>query len=539
MKKTLLSLLFILLAAACWSPPEPSRGEVDVLRIGMRRAPDSLNPYLSTSAEGEMISYRLFPSLFREQPVFEDGLPRLEPYLVKRYTWDETGTSLELELRQDWNWSDGRPISADDVAYSFSLQNHPDIPWFASSSKALIKDWQVLDSLRLRVSFSRPSPFHLLNLNEGVIVPKHHFETVAVSAWAEKDWTKDLVVFGPYRVAEVIPGERLILQRISEGPDLGIAVVRDKQTLYRLLLNQELDFAWQLPVERREDIQARLEPVFFNDLSYAFIGWNPIQPDRFRENPPQNRADLQRLLAEAPHPLFSDARVRRAMTHAMRLERHALRFWGGGTVPHNPWLAGLPYFPSQKLTRGYDRAAAERLLREAGWVELDGMRQKDGVPFRFTVICNAGSPIREHYLLAVRADLKELGIEMRIDLQEAGRYIENCGNRQYDAMFGAIRAGTRPDLSGFYHGEAALDGGYNYTCWTSIDRELEAIRDALTLAEVRTALATIERRFYEDQPLTMLYGSQTIAACSRPALAVKANYLDPLFQVETWHEKAR
>ena len=536
LRSILILIVFLLSACRTGSPSGEARG----IRIGMQRPPDSFHPYITTTAYGETITARLFPGLFIEHPLLESGLPKLEPNIVAGFRWDEAGTTLELDLKADLHWSDGQPLSTEDVAYSLKTRRDPEVAWLSSPEDDLIADWEVVSPARIRIRFHHRSPFNLVRLNEGRIIPKHYFEQWPVSQWRERDWSADLVVFGPYRLQSYQPGERLLLEPMDAkaAARLGFAFVRDKESLYQLLLKNELDVAWPLPVDRIPQIRSRLQPLIFDDLSFAFIGWNLLAPEAYARAEPQTRADLEELVTTAPHPLFADHRVRRAMGLAMNRVDYLRRFWfSDGQVPASPWQAGLAYVPPQHRAAPYDPARAGQLLDEAGWVMVDNHRQKQGVPFRFSVICNTGSTIRESYLLAIQRDLLQIGIRMEVELQEAGLYISNCTTRRFDAYFGIFRTGTRSDLTSLYHGDAALQSGYNWTSWLTIDEPLERYRDAETVAELQAALIALEDRFQEEQPLTLLYKGQQIGAAAPGYEGALSNYLDPLFRAETWPDR--
>ena len=527
--------LLLLILWACGTTQ--SQSPEGPLRIGMRRPPDSLNPYLSMTVEGEYIAARLFPRLYREEPRLKDGIPELTPYLAAGHSWNAEGTVLSLSLKPDLHWQDGTPLTAEDVAYSFDLQKDPEVAWLSSGSKDRIEGWKVLSATEIEVTFKHASPMNLLDVNEGFIVPRHHFSKWPVAAWPERDWAQDLVVYGPYRIKS-FDAERLLLTGVAAGavPDAGFAFVREKETLFQLLLNHSLDFSWTLPVERIPEIEAKLAPAIYDDLTFAFIAWNPIQPEAFSQNKPGDVAALLALKRDAPHPLFADERVRKAMTFAMRREHYQRQFWyGRSSVPVSPWSSGLAYYKGQLEPRSYDPQEAERLLNEAGWLLEGTQRVKDGRPFRFSVISVAGSAIREQYLLAIQQDLRGLGIEMEVDVQEASRYVSNINGRQFDAVFGIFRAGTRPDLSSLFHSREALDSGANYASWTEADLLLDEVAQARTVADLSPALLALERLFFEQQPMTMLYKGQTVGASSSTVLKPRFNYLDPLFLLEQWN----
>ena len=532
-------LIFFTMLMACSTPPQTpaseQTGETDRLRVGMRRGPDSLNPFLSTTQSGLIIASRLFPKLFYEEPQIIEGRPGLSPRLVETYSWDASQTTLTLVLKDDLRWSDGNKLTSADVAFSLSLRENVDVAWLFAGIKPAIIEWHTPSAKVITIRFERASPFNLMNLNESFILPAYHFGAVPENKWRETDWAEDLVTFGPYRIKLVDSDERLFLEGIAPDiPDLGIAFIRERETLYQLLVSEELDFAWGLPQERIADIRKHLNPVIYSNLNYSFVGWNLLDPSKV-ENPPETPAQLERLRQAAPHPIFGDANVRQAMTYGMNRAAYLNRFWDGmSQIPTSPWGAGLPYYQPAHTPRDFDPDQAATLLDAAGWRIENGVRRKNGRELRFTVISLAGSAMREQYLLAIQADLEQLGVAMEIELQEVSKYVDALQTRKFDAYFGVFHTGSNPDLSQLYHSEAALAGGYNYISWGAVDALLEDVRDVSDVSALSDGLLEMERIFYQQQPLTLLYKGLEIGASTKNGPKAKSNYLDPLFRVETW-----
>ena len=530
MKRTSL-FLFIFVIFGCKAPVP----ELQPLRfsIGTRQAPDSLHPYITTSSIGAVIASRLYPTLFREAPEFVNGVPLLKPMLVENYEILEDGLRIRLKLKANLHWSDGAPLTAEDVVYTYSVQINPAVAWLDSNRKTHISALVAESELTLVADFSRKSPYNLLDLNEGFIIPKHFFEPIPVEQWT-RAWGEDLVVFGPYKPVSPGDSESLVLKSLQEGrPDLGFAFVRERETLYQLLLSGKLDYAWPLPIDRRQDVIANLKADVYNDMGFAFIAFNPIQADALQDVDLFDRDTLERLKTEKPHPLFGDVNVRRALVFAVNRQAHLKRFWDTWSlVPANPWQTGLSPFPTSQIAEGYDPAEAGRLLDNAGW-KLDGeIRKRGDQPFSFKVLCNLNKGIREQYLLAVQQDLKELGVQMEIEMQEGQRYQENCMARQFDAMYGEYRVSSRPDSSDMLHTSSYL----NFASWTAADEALEKVRDAPSVGEVAAGIGSLETLFHEQLPFMTLF-SRTMVAGSGKDIVSLGNHLDALYGVESWQRK--
>ena len=535
-------IFFCLLHFSCSRPgPEKLKPSENVIRIAMSRGMDSLNPYLAMSLESELIHKRLFPSLFSEDPLpaNEDGshqrwAPTLTPFLVDSFAWDETGTQLTLNIKEGLKWSDGESLTAEDIAFTLSIQKDPEVAWIGAETKKNIKSWKIISALQLQVSFESACLLNMLDLNEGLIIPKHFYAQWKPGEWRNLTWSEHMVVFGPYRIESLIPNEKILLTPINpEHPRLGFAIIREKEMHYKLLSEQQLDYSWTLPTERFADITTSLVPACFPDNSFAFIAWNPIDPKKLGELELTSLPQLEQLKKSSPHPIFSDARVRQAMMLAM--DRH--RLIGtvlpmGTEIPVSPWALLATQLQVPAASQNLEKAAD--LLDQAGWKLENGLRTKEGVPLEFDIIVNSGNQLREYILLSLAEDMKKVGAIMHIRALEGSLYIQACFSRNFDAAFNLLRTGTHPDLTELFHSQSALNQGYNFASWTSIDPIIENISCQKDPDEILNLCRQAQDVFMKEQPLTILYRGIRMGGFSRDGVVGHPSELDPLFQIESW-----
>lgn len=512
---------------SCRAPETVTQPQV--LRIGTRSAPDSLHPYVTTSLEGEMVAARLFPTLFRELPEPVQGVPKLEPLLVANYAFYERGRRVRIQLKSGLHWSDGRSLTADDVAFTFKVQTDPALGWLGADRKQGIESVVASNPTTLMVRFRQNSPFNLLDLNEGCIIPKHVFQALPYDQW-KKNWGKEMVVYGPYRVGATVTAEKLLLEPLDASlPRLGFAFVRERETLLQMLVRGELDYAWPLPAENIPDL-VNLKAVVYNDLGFAFLGFNPIAPAALAKVDLSDRDLLERLHTESPHPIFGDARVRKALVMAVRREDLVKRFLGEhGVVPSDPWQTGMNWYPLRHAAEPFDFARAGALLDEAGWPLVGETRMRDGKPLTFKVLCYAGKGLREQFLLSIQQDLRDIGVGMEIEIEDGERYGKRCLQRNFDACFAEYKIGTRPDRTDLLHSSSP----YNFTSWIAADEALEIVRDATDALAMEAGIARLEDLFHEQMPFMMLYSRIMVAGASQ-RLQGQGNHLDPLYNVHTW-----
>ena len=124
-----------------------------------------------TILSSDVAQYALFLRLLQEQPDYQDHPPTFAPRLAEGYTWSPDHLTLTLRLRPDVFWSDGVPVTADDVRFTWQAQTNPDIAWEFAYLKEAIRDVEVVDARTAKMHFTRPYFSQLGDANEGVILP--------------------------------------------------------------------------------------------------------------------------------------------------------------------------------------------------------------------------------------------------------------------------------------------------------------------------------------------------------------------------------
>ncbi|MCB1042414.1 MAG: hypothetical protein KDC35_05735 [Acidobacteria bacterium] len=514
--------------------PSCTRTDPDrTVRIGLMRDVDSLNPYTSTSVEGEIVAGLLFPRLFEEQPG-QGNAPELRPFLVTVYHWDDTQKILTLDLDPTRQWHDGNPITSKDVSYSLKVQMSPEVPWISADTKANIADWQIIDPQHLTVRFHRAKRTNLLDLNEGFMIPEHVFSVHPFGNWLEVNWAQHLVGGGPYQLKGYEPNQFLRVTPYGfSGPDLVFTFARDRETQYMWLESGLIDYSWSLPPHRMQTLPPPLVPKPFPNHQFAYLVWNPIDSSDLDI---KDQSSLNEHLKSHPHRLFSDPQIRVAIEFLLARDAYIQQLWGNlAQLPATPWSVGMSFHKTAILPRNHDPNKGIRMLETKGYLvnPETGIRENLSGPLVFSVLCNTGSQIREDYLSLIQRDLRQYGVRMDIELVEPSLYWSRCAAKQFDAAFVMFRRENRPDLAELFHSRHALgDDGFNYSSWSSADPWLDRLEWATDEAELDTCLEHIESLFYEEAPVTLLYETLQAAATSPLLEALKPNYLDPLSGIE-------
>src|SRR5689334_10543869 len=171
---------------------DPQNAATDVLNIGMPNGPqtENHNPFLSTSA-GASLGYRrvIYEPLVMTNVVkpTEQG----KPWLATKWTWSPDYRSLTLTIRDSVKWSDGKPMTAEDVAYTFELLKNTK----AINIDAIPYDTVSHNGNEVTVTFTKPQFVNQIKVLSTFVVPKHLWSQIADPA---KDPVKQPVGTGPY-----------------------------------------------------------------------------------------------------------------------------------------------------------------------------------------------------------------------------------------------------------------------------------------------------------------------------------------------------
>ena len=330
----------------------------------------TFNEYQSTQETGELDTIDLlFPALMTEQPDYQLHPPSFAPRLATSWEFSSNNRTLTFHLRPDARWSDGVPVTADDVRFTFQAQKDARVGSLGMEMKDFIRDVEVVDPHTVRFNFTRVYPYQLMDANDGHIVPAHAWGKVPFEKWHTTDFEKILVTGGPFRLAAHTPQQTIILERDpgywgSPRPNLDrlvLRVVPDMASQLEQLFAGQLNVVQAVSPQEADRVQANrdLNLVEFPSRMWGMVGWN-------------NRL-----------PMFADRRVRKALS--LGINRKSLVdtvFRGHATLSAGPVLSSTWAYNRTLPQLSYDPVQAAQLLAQAGWRDSngDGILDRDGNP---------------------------------------------------------------------------------------------------------------------------------------------------------------
>lgn len=485
---------------------------------------DSLNPFASSSADASEIHDLIFPRLYTEQADYTEGPPTFVPNLAEAPPVPgDDGLSLRIKLRE-CTWSDGVPITAEDVRFSWQAAADPDVAWVSASIVEQIEDIEIHSPREFTVHYRKCYPYQQMDVNDVQILPKHTFGKVPFTKWQTHGrWeTQASVSGGPFLLESIRPNEVILARnpRYGKGsrPYLDkiiFRVIPDQRSQLTSVLSGGTDCMTGVPPKDVGKIldASHLRLYSYLTRGYGYIGWN-----------------CQRFP-------FDDARVRNAMSHAIDAEDIVESLFRGHAKIAAPqiissfWASNSDIEPVE-----YDPDRSEELLEEAGWTKNDeGIYTKDGKSFRFTLFYNTGNSIRERICVMLQANLREIGVVAVIRPIEFNQMSTQLKKHEFDAYVGGWSVATKVDMKPTWH-SSSVKGKFNYVSYMN-PRVDEIITTARTMSDFEAARPLwweLQEILHRDQPYTMLYEPRGLVALDKRFQNVEVNALRVYANLDEW-----
>lgn len=490
--------LFLLLAACGGGKPESAGKGTDVPDVpahGDAIVEGSIGDVsgfltaVTTDASSHEAAGYVFNGLVR----YDKNL-KLEGELAESWEVSPDGKRITFHLRKGVKWHDGAPFTSDDVMFTYRRMIDPRTPTAYGEDFKQVKLASAPDPHTFVVEYARPFAPALASWGMHVL-PKHLLEKYPDIS--KSPLNKRPVGTGPYRFVEWKTGEKVVFDvspDYFEGKPYVARVISrvipDQATMFLELKSGGVDIMTLTPPQYVRQTETAEFRKSFNKYKYTASGYTYLG---FRLS----------------HPFFRDKRVRQAIAHAadkkalidgvlLGLGQEATGPYKPGTWAHNPNVRKYPQDP----------LLAKALLAEAGWKEKDGVLVKDGQPFEFTVLTNAGNDARAKTAAILQQNLAEVGIRMKIRTVEWAAFInEFIDKRKFDAVILGWNITPDPDQFDIWHSSKTGPKELNHVGFADpeVDRLLDEGRSTFDLEKRKKAYFRIQEILAEEQPYVFLY----------------------------------
>jgi microcin C transport system substrate-binding protein len=445
------------------NPTAPKGG---LVRLGAQGTFDSFNIVVAgvkgTPEQGLALVYETLTTQTLDEPSAAYGL------LAEAFAYPEDFGSVSFRLRPDARWHDGRPVTADDVIYSFEvLKEHS--PTYAFYYKNVEKA-EKLGEREVRFTFGETGNRELPQImGQLLVLPKHWWEGVGPDG-RKRDVTQTTLEpplgSGPYRLKSFEAGRTASYERVKDYWGAGLNMSIGQNNFDEIRYEYFRDATVLLEAFKGDRIDFRAENSARNwATGYDF----PAKRDGrvvLEEFPIQSTGVMQAFVFNLRRATFTDPRVRRAFNFAFDFEDmnrtlffgqykritsffHGLELASSG-LPEGQELAILEKLrdkvPPEVFTTPYKNPVggtpeatranlreADRLLREAGWT-LKGRQRVNAQGEPMHVEFLSDSPNDERVLLPYKASLERLGIQVSVRTVDEVQYVNRVRSFDFDVI---------------------------------------------------------------------------------------------------------
>ena len=438
------------------SPRAVKGGEVSVFA---GQYPQSFNYYLANNTFCAELFGAMYDTLLDMNPITAE----YEPGIAEQWTISDDKKTFTFRISPGARWSDGRPITAEDIRWTFAAIMDPKN--LTGVNKVAFEKFQppvVVSSNVIRFTTAEVHWRNLGACGSFSILPAHVFAT--------QDFNKVNfefpVVSGPYRLGEVKEGVFAKLRRRADWWRAGELrygrLVNFDTIAYRFFAEQEN--AFEAFKKGLIDVYpVYMSRIWVNETKGEKFDRNWIVKQRVQNYQP---IGFQGFAMNMRRPPFDDLRVRKALAHLLDREKM------NRTLMYDQYFLHRSYFedlyskdspcPNERIA--FDKAAAREGLKEAGWTvnPATGFLEKDGKRFTFTFLNRDQSS--EKFLAIYAEDLKDAGIEMKIEVKDWAAWARDMEQFNYDMTWAAWSSGIFKDPEDMWASkEAARTSGNNIT----------------------------------------------------------------------------
>ncbi|MFF0343909.1 ABC transporter substrate-binding protein [Kribbella sp. NPDC004875] len=476
-----------------------SGGGATVLNIGMPNGPqtENHNPFLGSSS-GASLGYRW---MIFEPLVMINGIKPTDPgkpWLATEWKWDANFTKLSLTIRDGVKFSDGQPMTADDVAYSFQLRKDND----GLNQDAIPYGTITASGNKVDLTFARSQFTNQNKILTVFVVPKHQWSTIKDPS---QDTLKNPIGTGPYTVKSFTPQTTTLTLRDSYWQDLP-KVKELRYTSYN-------------------DNNAQTTALANGSSEWSFV-FVPNVKAVYQDKDPKNHKlwfpanlGIHGLWINTTRKPFDNPALRRAMNLVVNRDDIFQQGEAGYFYPKVESMTGIPtpagesfIAPEYKDKKhAVDVDGAKKELSDAGFkLEGDVLKDPTGKPVTLTLTDPAGWSDYQTDLEIIKDNLSTIGIKATVEKANQDAWFKNIDTGNFDAAMHWTNGGATPfDI---YQnimdgkilkpvGKGGVSGNYGRFNSPEATKALDQYANAADDATRTSALNTLQKIMVEQMPI--------------------------------------
>ncbi|WP_054977820.1 peptide-binding protein [Paenibacillus sp. A3] len=433
---------------------------------------------------------------------------------------------MTIKIRNDAKFSDGKPVTADDVVFTYNIPLNPDYKGPRKGTFEKLAKVEKTDDTTVKFTFKEPHAGYIDMLAYNIL-PQHLLKEVPVKDMDKSPFFKQPVGSGPYKLEEWKQGQYLRFLRNDSYfggkpaiEKITAKIVPDANAMMAQLQAGEINVI-AVPADNLQAIEQFAKTSGKIKLqkgigtgTYMFAAWN------------------------LTNPLFQDKSVRQALT--MAIDRQGIVdniIEGQGKLVHSQTSPSYWSFTDNVPKFPYDPEKAKKILADAGWKDTDGdsILEKNGQRFEFEMQTIQGNKVREKALTVIQQQLKKVGISVQPRIVEGSAFTKNWMGKNFVALFHGWSISGDPNPQGIWH-STAMETGSNYISYKNpeVDKLIDEDLKTFDMNKRKELLAKIDALIAEDQPYTFIY-SPTVTMAYPANLEGFNSNRDSLKEIEKWY----
>ncbi len=493
----------------------------DVLITGSIGEPSVLIPMLAGDSASHTVSGLILNGLIK----YHTDLS-ITGDLAESWDISPDGLVITFHLRKGVKWTDGVEFTAEDVMFGYKTIIDKNTPTPYKEDYLQVKKAEVLDRYTFRVAYQKPFAPALTTWGNLVVLPKHLLEGQDIT---KSDYARNPVGMGPFKLKKWTSGQEVVLSSnknyFEERPRLDgyiYKIIPDFATQFLELQAGGIDTMSLTPIQYTKQTDTEFFRQNFQKFrypvpSYTYMGFN------------------------LKHPWFKDKRVRQAIAHAIdKSEIVDVVLFGLGRPATGPYVPNTWYYNPDVKKYEHNMDKAKRLLKEAGWqdTDSDGILDKDGKPFKFTILTNMGNSLRKNAATIIQWRLSKIGIKIKIRILEWSTFInEFIDKKRFEAVILGWRLGFEPDQYDIWYSGKTKEKEFNFVSYNNpeVDELLEKGRRTFVMEERKKAYFRIQEILAEELPYIFLYVPDATPIVDARFKGIKPSPIGISYNLHKWY----
>lgn len=485
-------------------------GYSSTLNLSLSSNPSRINPVLSTDSVSSEIESWIFNGLFKYD---KDGT--IVTDLASSYKFIDDVT-LEIKLKKNIKWHDGKSFTAEDVLYTYNVIHNPKIYTPLTSNYKKVLSIIANDKYTLTIKYKQ-AYFKALEIWMVGIIPKHIFENEKDLMTSE--FNKKPIGTGPYKLKELKLSQDIILtvnkNYFAEVPKIEkirYKFVPDITTSFYMLKQKQLDLGSLTPIQIDRQLDEQFHKSFNvyqkQSFGYGYLGFN------------------------LKNKKFKNKSIREAISFAInRQEIIDILYFGHAKICNGPFLPGTFAYNEKVLTPEVNLSKSKEILKSLGYDKNN--------PFEFEVITNANNSARINLAQIMQYQLLKVGIKMKIRVMEWQAFLNTVVHpRKFESIILGWSLALMPDARSIWHSSSNIKGGFNLVGYENkkVDRLIEQGEITVNREKLGTIYKEIFKEISSDLPYLFLYIPDSITAVNKNIKNVVPALIGITHNQEKWEK---